>query len=266
MTAPTPWWTGVPPIELSIDCRGHSHRLRWANGVLSTPDHRGAGRLAPVRKGDPPRTAAEAQADDGAREGCDVVSRAWRASRGDPRVLVLGRRHPGDTISRRAALRSEDPLARLLGVLDPALERRLQLEVAHTTGARYATGTSEALVLEAATVGRLTKALERWLGHGRPSSVTITTTPGVTESDGVTVVSLAPTWLAEVWARYLSLVDGFLIIEVTRIVEDRAEVIGLGRPGGDPALLTLKGPAPWRAISRQPLSAGDEEAPHRPSP
>lgn len=254
MTAPEPWWAGVPPVELSIDCRGHSHRLGWKNGALSTPDHRAAGRRPPVRTGDPPRSAVEAQADDGAGEGCDAVSRAWRACRGDPRVLVLGRRHPGDTISRRAALRSEDPLARLLGVLDPALERRLQLEVAHTMGARYAPGTSEAIVVEAATVGRSTKTLERWLGPGRRSSVTLSTSSGVTESDGVAMVHLTPTWLAQVWARYLSLVDGFLILEVTRIVEDRAEVIGLGRPVGDPALLTLKGPAPWRAISRQPLS------------
>ncbi|MDQ2726788.1 MAG: hypothetical protein M3Y91_02745 [Actinomycetota bacterium] len=255
MTGPAAsWWAGVPPVELSVDCRGHSHRLRWEDGVLSTPDHRGAGRLAPITKGDPPRAAAEERADDLAGEGCEVVSGAWRTYRDDPRVLVLARRHPGDTVSRRVAQASDDPLARLLGVLDPALERRLQLEVAHTVGARYAAGTSEAVILEAATVGRSARILERWLGPGRRSSVTIATSSGVAEEDGGAAVSLAPTWLAQVWARYLSLVDGFLVLEVNRIVEDRAEVIGLGRPGGDPALLTLRGPAPWRAISRQPLS------------
>ncbi|MDQ2725217.1 MAG: hypothetical protein M3Y36_06950 [Actinomycetota bacterium] len=254
---PSSWWAGVPPVESSIDCRGHLHRLRWEEGVLTTPDHRRAGRRPPVKKGDPPRAEAETPADDRAGEGCDVVSRAWRTLRGDPRVLVLGRRHPGDTISRRAALGSDDPLARLLGVLDPALERRLQLEVAHNLGDRWAAGTSEAMILEAATVGRLTKTLGRWLGPDRRPSVTIAASPAVTEDGGEAVISLPPTWLAQVWARYLSLVDGFFVLEVNRIVEDRAEVIGLGRPGGDPALLTLRGPVPWRAISRQPLSAGE---------
>jgi hypothetical protein len=88
--------------------------------------------------------------------------------------------------------------------------------------------------------------------------VTITASPEVTEAGGATVVGVTPTWLAQVWGRYLSLVDGFLVLKVNRIVEDRAEVIGLGRPGGDPALLTLRGPAPWRAISRQPLAPGGE--------
>ena len=252
MTPPAPaWWAGVPPVELRIDCRGHSHRLHWEKGALSTPDHRGAGRRPPVKVGDPPRSAAETRADDLAADGCDVVARAWRAFRGDPRVLVLARRHPGDTISSAAALQSDDPLARLLGHLDPGLERRLQLEVAHTVGSRYVAGTSEAAVVEAATVGRLTRTLERWLGPADRPSVTITPSPAVTEVDGATVVGLPPTWLAQVWGRYLSLVDGFLVVAVNRIVEDRAEVIGVGRPGGDPALLTLRGPAPWRAISRQ---------------
>lgn len=258
MTPPgSSWWAGVPPVDLSIDCRGRSHHLHWENGVLTTPDHPRAGRRPPVRKGDPPRSVAEVRADDLAGQGCDVVARGWRAFRRDPRVLVLGRRHPGDTISRRAAQGSDDPLARLLGLLDPALERRLQLEAAHAAGARYATGTSEALVVEAATVGRLTRTLPRWLGPGHRSSVTIDASPGspaVTDAGGAALISLAPTWLAQVWARYLSLVDGFLILQVNRIVEDRAEVIGLGRPGGDPAVLTLRGPAPWRAISRQERS------------
>jgi hypothetical protein len=223
-------------VEAGATCRGRSHRLRWQNGDLTAPDH------------PDPEVGSEPA------EGCGHVSRAWRAFRDDPRVLVLGRRHPGDTISRTAALRSGDPLARLLGILDPALERRLQLEVAHTVGAGYAPGTSEAAVLEAATVGRAARALERWLGPGRACSVTIATAPAVTEAGDAALVTLAPTWLAQVWARYLSLVDGFLVLEVNRIVEDRAEVVGVGRPGGEPALLTLRGPAPWRAISRQPLS------------
>jgi hypothetical protein len=220
-------------VDTGITCRGHSHRLHWENGQLTTPDHTDTGVGA------------------GPSEECGRVCRAWGAFRGDPRVLVVGRRHPGDIISRMAALRSGDPLAQLLGTLDPALERRLQLEVAHTMAATYTPGTSEATILEAATVGRATRALERWLGPGRPYSVTLSTAPAVSE-DGV--AALAPTWLSQVWARYLSVVDGFLVLEVTRIVEDRAEVIGVGRPGGDPALLTLRGPAPWRAISRQPLS------------
>ncbi|MDQ6838432.1 MAG: hypothetical protein M3137_08915 [Actinomycetota bacterium] len=235
MTSPgSPWWAGVPPVESNIDCGGHFHRVRWDRGVLAIPDDAG---------------------DD-----CLTAVRGWKAMADDARVLVLGRRHPGDTISRAAADGSDDPLARLLGLVDPALDRRLQLEVAHHMATRYVPGSSEAVVVEAATVGRLTRTLDRWLGPNHRSSVSITSSPEVTEDDGVAHISLTPVWLARVWARYLALVDGFLVLDVNRIVDDRAEVIGVGEPRGDPALLTVTGPAPWRVVSRQPLTAGGTSA------
>ncbi len=161
MTTPASWWAGVPPVELSIDCRGHSHRLAWENGVLSAPDHRGAGPPAACPQG---RPAPIGGRGPGRRKGRGGLRRRLLGMAG-----VSGRpKGPGSrpTPPRRhhqspSGVGSDDSLARLLGVLDPALERRLQLEVAHTLGARYTAGTSEAIVLEAATVGRLTRTLER---------------------------------------------------------------------------------------------------------
>lgn len=260
--AATAWWAGVPPVEVTIDCGGRAHRLRWEDGELTTPDHRGAGRRPPIKKGDPPRSAAYRSPEEVAGEGCVIVARGWRAFHRDSRCLVLGRRHPGESFDRQAAEEAEDPLARLLVLLDPALERRLQLEVA--AGVADGGDASEAAVLEAATVGRLGRILDRWLGpdsglQGRPgpghgATVRIGDRSGVEEVDGQVIVTLAPTWLGQIWGRYLSLVDGFLVLEVNRIVPGRAEVIGVGRPGGDPAVLTLVGPGPWRAVTRSDQS------------
>lgn len=247
------WWAGVPPVEVTLECRGRSHRLRWEDGELTTPDHPGAGRRPPVKKGDPPRSAAQRIADDVDNRGCVTVARGWRVFRTDPRVLVLGRRHPGETLDPVAADASDDPLARVLVALGPALERRLQLEVAATVAKGWTPG--QGAILEAATVGRLTKALGRWLEPGHRAVIELAERSAVTDIGGTTIVRLAPTWLAQVWGRYLTLVDGFLVLEVNRVVENRAEVIGLGRPGGEPARLTLRGPAPWRAVDRQALDS-----------
>jgi hypothetical protein len=121
-------------------------------------------------------------------------------------------------------------------------------------GARVASGEASAEerdVLEAAVIGRCRAVTTRWLGAtGRAVRVELGDRTVVTAGDRPTV-TLAPTWLGQVWGRYLSVVDGFLVLGIRRIVGDRAEVVGISRPGAEPAHLLLVGPAPWRARGRQ---------------
>ena len=34
-----PWWRGLPPADAQVECGGHQHVLRWAEGTLTLPAH-----------------------------------------------------------------------------------------------------------------------------------------------------------------------------------------------------------------------------------
>jgi hypothetical protein len=139
--------------------------------------------------------------------------------------------------------------------LDPSLQRRLQLEVAARLADVAAQPTDPgapqaAAVLEAATVGRLVPVVRRW-SEGGVIDVAIGTPAGVSVgARGAITVTVGVRWVADIWGRYLAAVGGFLVLEVHRIVEDRAEITGWASPAGDPARLLLRGPAPWRVVER----------------
>jgi hypothetical protein len=274
-----PWWVGTPPAETRVACGPNEHRLRWDSGRLTPLDH--------------PDPAVEAVlAEMGGEEpACLTLKRHWADHRDDERVLVLASRHPGDTlgitdadVERVRALLQQDSArlrnlqrragfpassadgARLeanrhhLGLiellaLDPSIVRRLQSEVAFNLSAPRPLPDGNRIVLEAATVGRLQSIARRWSGSERPPNVTLGDEPGAYTDAGGLTVTVRPSWLAEIWGRYLGVVDHFLILDVHRIVEDRAEVTGLGAPGGAPARLTLRGPAPWQVHHRQDPTA-----------
>jgi hypothetical protein len=177
-----------------------------------------------------------------------------------PSDEAIGPEHP-------SAVLPADQAERHLGLLqllslDPSLQRRLQLEVAShladladVEGAgRDAGGWDQAAsayaALEAATVGRIVPVVRRW-SAGLVVDAAIGTPAGVsTGLRGAITITVGSRWLADVWGRYLAAVGGFLVLEVNRIVEDRAEVTGLASPTGQPGRLLVRGPAPWRVIQR----------------
>jgi hypothetical protein len=257
--AGTPWWVGVPPTEAVVACGPNEHTLRWDTGAVTAVDHLDADAealMAALGAGEPT---------------CVALVRHWAAHAADPRVLVAASRHPGDTLGltgvgmapvraegarRRAGSPRPTPdLDRHLGLLellalDPALIRRLQQEVAHHLAG---VGGGPALAaVEAATVGRLTTVLRRWTGGTGTVRVELGDEPGVRRDAATVTATVRPTWLAEVWGRYLAVVDGFAVVDVHRVVDDRAEVTGVGAPGGGPARLVLRGPAPWHVERRSP--------------
>ena len=84
--------TAVPPAELVLDCRaGEKHRLRWANGALTTPDH-------------PDATRERALAALGADPyPCLDIADQWQRHSDDLEVLVLASRGPGDQLADQGA-------------------------------------------------------------------------------------------------------------------------------------------------------------------
>jgi hypothetical protein len=220
-----------------------------------------------------PGDAVSVGADDLIRAG-----HAWEERRGPSPVDLarrFGERPSGATLrpvdeateSPRPWAVSSEQAERHLGLLellslDPSLQRRLQLEVAsHLADLAAMDGSggeagawdqaaSAYAALEAGTVGRIVPVVRRW-SAGLVVDAAIGTPAGVaTGGNGAITITVGSRWLADVWGRYLAAVGGFLVLEVNRIVEDRAEVTGVASPGSHPGRLLVRGPAPWRVIQR----------------
>lgn len=92
-----PWWAGLPPAEVRLDCSGHPHRLRWAAGQLNAPDH----------------TDLAGEQILGALAGqgfpCLDVLDLWAQHAADLRVLILTSRGPADPLAVWAPSLSASP-------------------------------------------------------------------------------------------------------------------------------------------------------------
>jgi len=81
-----PWWWRHPPVEVSLECSGTIHRLRWEAGELVAVDHRD------------PRGERTLGALSGQQSSCIAVLDRWIRHRDDLRVLTLASRGAGDWI------------------------------------------------------------------------------------------------------------------------------------------------------------------------
>ena len=82
-----PWWDGLTPAQLSLECGGTKHRLRWADGQLIAADHPDADReRALVALG-------------GEHVACLDLFDAWHRHSDDLDLLVLAARGPSDRLS-----------------------------------------------------------------------------------------------------------------------------------------------------------------------
>ena len=82
-----PWWAGLPAAEARLDCGGQPHRLRWAAGQLTAPDHTDL--------------AGEQILSALAGQGfpCLDVLESWAQHAADLRVLILASRGPADPLA-----------------------------------------------------------------------------------------------------------------------------------------------------------------------
>jgi len=146
----------------------------------------------------------------------------------------------GQDLDRELARRAE--LLELLA-FGPAFQFRLCATVA-ATWSEHDPGTARP-ALTAALAGRLAPAVAAWL-HINPDDVScsIGAERAITEHRGGgrkgMRAAVPVSWLSEVWAPGLALVDGHLVIDITRAEFPNADVLALKVPGGKPAVLAIQ--------------------------
>jgi len=143
--------------------------------------------------------------------------------------------------------------------LGPAFQFRLSgaVAAAWASPARSADREKHRPALTAALTGRFAPAAAAWLGVD-PDAVTVTPYEGpgwgtlsVSGAGGPDAgaasgagqgprVSLPVSWLSEVWACGLAVVDGHLVVAVERPGYPRARVLALPAPGADPVVLDVE--------------------------
>jgi hypothetical protein len=81
-----PWWRGLPPAETLVECSGHQHVVRWAEGGLMLTAH--------------PDAEAELvlAALGGERAACTGLAEVWGRHTDNLAVLALGPRWDGDEL------------------------------------------------------------------------------------------------------------------------------------------------------------------------
>lgn len=209
---------------------------------LARPPARGAPPPAAPLRGAPPRgmPAPGAPAPlPGAGTGASAaMRRTVRMGPGRPMGRPAMAGPGGEEFARRAKDRLE--LLELLA-LGPRFQFRLSGAVAAAWAAEWRAGerAERRPELTAALTGRFAPAAAEWLGID-PDAVTITPHEGpgwgtlsVTgRGNGRRLRGALPvSWLADVWACGLALVDGHLVVEVTEPGYPRARVLALPEPG-----------------------------------
>jgi hypothetical protein len=270
-----PWWAAFPAAEAQIRCGAGEHRLRWAEGRLIAAQH-------PDAEGE--RVLA---ALGGEEAECVTMTEAWRAHRDDLDVLALGPRSPADVLTvpplvtshRAAAAIARPPSQRpgpaeaqrarargaeLLSVfaLGPAFQHRLSGSVAAAWspgGPRAGDQASVRPVLVAALAGRLAPAVGGWLGIDA-DQVTASLhedagwgsiQQGGTGPGSRLHASLPSGWLARVWAAGLAVLGRHLVVDVLDVTWPQARLLGVPRPGAEPAVLTARHDGEHWSVKRE---------------
>jgi len=224
---------GMPPTW-----GGLWHRTLLSLAMNSRPLPRGSAAYGP---------GAAAYGPGAAAHGPGAAVRAARVARRrialgavsalSPVPLAARARRPGmgQNPDREHARRAE--LIALLA-LGPAFQFRLCATVAAAWADRDP-GTARP-ALTAALAGRLAPAISAWL-HVSPDEVRVSLADGpcalARERDGW---QAGMRWVASVWGPGLALVEGNLVVDVTRGQYPEAEVLALAEPAGEPAVLTVR--------------------------
>jgi hypothetical protein len=270
-----PWWAAFPPAEAQIRCGAGQHRLRWAEGTLIAADHPDAeGELVLAALG-------------GEEAECVTVTEAWRAHHDDLDVLALGPRSPADiltvlppktshravaAIARRPSPRpgpeeaqgARARRAELLAVfaLGPVFQQRLSGAVAAAWspgGPRAGHQASVRPILVAALTGRLAPAVSGWLGIDADqvtASLHEEAGWGMIQRNGTGPgsrlhASLPSGWLARVWAAGLAVLGHHLVVDVLDVTWPQARLLGVPRPGAEPAVLTARHDGEHWSVERE---------------
>lgn len=248
MTAP--WWTGIAPVQTTVTCGGEQHRLRWADGRLSTLDH------------EDPEGERTLAALGGQSCPCIELLDLWHRHGADLDVLVLGSRgstdplpaadddQPSGRSGRRYAsiggpAEPTEGILRLLRLPGP-LPDRLAATVITTWARRLADKDPVVAAamprLHAALYGRALATLDQWLGLGHHVDVRLVNGCARILRDREPVCLELPfSWLNDVWARGLAIVAGRLCLTATFIDPSTWSLATIGPDLTQATTVTLHG-------------------------
>jgi hypothetical protein len=245
--SPSPW-SGHPAAELEVECGGKRHRVRWESGEIVAPDHGdvvgeralaalGRRRLACLRfldawnahsddlrvlslstrgPGDPTPTGVSWGDEPPGMSG-QSVARLIRSVIGGRAAKGLPPQSPLQTLAMQ---HGHDQVAELL-ISSGALGDRLVATVAATWADRIRSGDpavdAQRPALTACLYGRVALALRDWIGVAHDAvSLTMIEPDGPLRiargDEGGIDVDLPFEWVANVWARRLSVVLGRFVL------------------------------------------------------
>jgi hypothetical protein len=219
--AVTAWYDGLAPVEVTVECEGSSHQIRWERGVLTLLDHdRDAEEACLALGGDPNPCIATLnqwrKAQDGLSGDDPAHSAAlWRLARGtEPATLGL----PGE-LGRVVAVRAIVRCQELWDDLDVPDTSRQILATAMTARLREAVDAT--LAPSRGHRRRLAVQVRtRMLPPGEQSRFDVRATSGALRIEA----ELPLTWLTVAWGRGVASVEDHLVLDVTAVQDSGARL------------------------------------------
>jgi hypothetical protein len=230
------WYDHVPDASVVVDCEGGRHVVRWSAGDLALDAHPdvAAERVLVALGGTPPACLAvadlwEAAVADGgflwewAAGDIGPARRAWLQT-----ALERVRNEGVQEFLHRLPIRRAERMGRVLAMLPPTMVDRAAMAVAWRLEADPDPSLDEPLAEAVgrrlrrafvASVGGLggvqTAALVplRWRVEGRSHPPAVT--GRLAGRSSAVVVTVGASWLAHVWARQVTVVEGAMVLAAT---------------------------------------------------
>lgn len=253
----------LDPAELSVECTGQQHRLRWADGTLTALDHADAeGERTLTALGGEPTTCIQILdtwtrydsdltvlvnasrgphdplAPQSSHGGGLFIAMNQSAPRRRPRPAAVGWTSYGPMPGARRHPRTEDAVTGLPGLLSlgDGLPERLVATVIETWAARLEHGddvTDAIPSLQTALYGRAVPIVRDWLGDSvRATSLELAApgaTPEIFRDDDALRLAFPFSWLRDVWATGFRTILDELCIAATQVDDTTWNLTTLNR-------------------------------------
>jgi hypothetical protein len=274
-----PWWSGLLPVDVQVDCSNESHHLRWEAGVLVALDHEDP---------DGERTLGALGAD---RAACIEVLDAWARHSDDLGVLTVSSRGQADPVQVDAesqgprgansvgqfTVRSParavgtgrfgwtsvapgahpmmpgppqgpfDEITNLLA-LGGALSQRLVATVISVWSERIAMSTqtvaSHMPELTAAVYGRVASSVRSWLSDAalelELEMISPSESPSMSRDGNLVRARLPFHWLSNIWAKELPVVLSRFSVSALSSQPDQLQLLTISPDFGELRPITIR--------------------------
>ena len=278
-TMTDPWWSGLLPVDVQVDCSNESHHLRWEAGVLVALDHEDP---------DGERTLGALGAD---RAACIEVLDAWARHSDDLGVLTVSSRGQADPVQVDAegqglggasslgqfTVRSParamgpgsfgwtsvapggrpmmpgpppgpfDEITNLLA-LGGALSQRLVATVISVWSERIATSTQTVEghmpELTAALYGRVASSVRSWLSDSslelELEMISPSESPSMSRDGNLVRARLPFFWLSNIWAKDLPVVLSRFSVSTLSSQRDQLQLLTVSPDFGEVRPITIR--------------------------